>query len=140
MKKVINKGYTLTVVSWENDGDHYATNSKTVETLEEAKVWWDMMQLCDSKNNQPNGIVKLGNSYDGFTPQQEEVAVDFIMKHHKTLLPDDNIEEDEDGLVYLFSDLAGELLGYSEYYACRVMESCSVTYSAEDIYLEEINF
>jgi hypothetical protein len=31
----IKKGYTLTVTSWENDGDYYNTKSKTVETLEE---------------------------------------------------------------------------------------------------------
>ena len=43
----IKKGYTLTVTSWENDGDYYNTKSKTVETLEEAKVWWNMMQLCN---------------------------------------------------------------------------------------------
>jgi hypothetical protein len=34
----INKGYTLTVTSWENDVDHYNTKSKTVATIEEAKL------------------------------------------------------------------------------------------------------
>jgi hypothetical protein len=38
MKKIINKGYTLTVVSWENDADNYKTISKTVQTKEESKV------------------------------------------------------------------------------------------------------
>ena len=140
MKKIINKGYTLTVTSWENDADNYNTKSKTVQTREEAKVWYDMMQLCKSKNNQPKDVIKLGNSYDGFNKEQEEVAKNFLKEHHKILLPDDNIEENEDNLVYWFCDLAGELLGHSENYYCRVMESCIVTYSPEDVYLEEINF
>ncbi len=140
MKKVVNKGYTLTVVSWENDADNYNTNSKTVETKEEAKVWWDMMQLCESYCNQPKGVIKLGNSYNGFSTEQEEVAKNFIKEHHQILVPQDNIEENEDNLADWFCFLAGELLGYGENYSCRVMESVTVTYSPEDIYLEEINF
>ena len=140
MKKVISKGYTLTVVSWENDLDNYKTKSKTVQTKEEAKVWWDMMQLCKSKNNQPKGVIKLGNSYGGFNKEQEEVAKNFIKEHHKILIPGDNIEENEENLSNWFCELAGELLGYEDEYSCRVMESCTVTYSPEDIYLEEISF
>ena len=139
MKKIIDKGYTLKVKSWENDGDNYNTRTKTVQTKEEAKVWWEMMQLCESEHNKPAGVIKLGNSYDGFNKKQKEVAENFIKEHHEILLPGTNIEESED-LDYLFCDLAGELLGYGENYACRVMESCIVTYSPEDIYLEEINF
>jgi hypothetical protein len=136
----INKGYTLTVKSWENDADNPQTKSKTVATIEEAKVWWDMMQLCKSKNNQPKGVVMLGNSYDGFTSKQKEVAIDFIKEHHKILLPDDDIESNEDNLADWFCDLAGELLGHGEDYACRVMESCVVTYSPVDVIPEIIKF
>ena len=138
MRKVINKGYTLTVVSWENDGDYYSTHSKTVQTLEEAKVWWEMMQLCKSKSGNELNLV---NSYGGFNKKQIEVASDFIKKHHKILVPDDNIEEhNEVDLSYWFCDIAGELLSRSEDYACRVAESCVITYSSEDIYVEEIKF
>ena len=129
----INKGYTLTVTSWENDADNYNTKSKTVATLEEAKVWYEMMLLCKSKNNQPSGVVKLGNTCGGFNSKQKEVAEQFIKKHHKILVPDDNIEDNEDNLADWFCSLAGELLGYSEDYACRVMESCIVTYSPVDV-------
>lgn len=140
MKKVINKGYTLTVTSWENDADNYKTISKTVDTKEEAKVWYDMMQLCKSENNLPKNVIKLGNTYNGFNKEQEEVAKNFMKEYHKVLIPNDDIEENEENLVDWFCGLAGDLLGYSENYACRVMESCIVTYSPEDIYLEEINF
>ena len=140
MKKIINKGYTLTVTSWENDGDNYNTKSITVATKEEAKVWWDMMQLCKDDSNEAKGVIKLGNSYDGFDEEQEEVAKNFLKEHHKILLPDNNIEEHEDDLVDWFCSLASELLGDSEYYSCRVMELCVITYSPKDVYLEEINF
>ena len=143
MIKQINKGYTLTVTSWENDADNYNTKSKTVETLEQAKVWFDMMQLCKSDNYQPNGVILLGNSYNGFTDKQEEVASNFLKEHHKILLPDDSIEEieeNEENLPDWFSSLAGQLLGYGENYACRVMESCTITYSPEEIFVEEIKF
>ena len=140
MKKAIEKGYTLTVKSWENDGDNYNTKTKTVQTLEEAKVWWDMMQLCKSKNNQPPNIILLGNSYDGFTSKQKEVAKNFIIKHHEILLPEDNIEEHDEDLADWFCDLASELLGSGDNYSCRVMEECIITYSLEDIYFEEIKF
>ena len=31
MKTVVKKGYTLEVTSWENDGDNYRTEFKTVQ-------------------------------------------------------------------------------------------------------------
>jgi len=141
-RRMIKKGYTLTVRSWENDADNYNTISKTVDTIEEARVWWEMMQLCRSKNVRgiDKGKVYLGNSYNGFSSEQEEVAINFLKENHNILLPNDDIEDNEDNLVDWFKSLAGELLGYSEYYSCRVMESCLVTYSPIDIIPEVIKF
>lgn len=140
MKKVINKGYTITVISWENDGDNYKTESITVDSKEKAKAYYDMMQLCKSKNNQPGGIIKLGNSHNKFSGAQREVISEFL-KENPLLLEGDDVENaDEDQLVDWFTELANELLGYSEDYICRVMESCTVTYSDKDIYLDEIKF
>lgn len=133
-KLIIPKGYTLEVTSWENDGDHYNTIRKTVTTIEEVKSWNAMMQLCKSQNSKSGG---LGNSYGGFDSKQEQMATDFMKEHYKVLMPDLD-EEIEDDWVYMFTDLAGQLLGYSEHYSCRVMESCTITYSPEDIYVEEI--
>lgn len=136
----IKKGYTLTVTSWENDGDNYNTKSKTVATEEEAKIWNDMMQLCKSKNNQKPGVIKLGNSCN-FTIGQKELIINFIKQHHKLLIKDRDIDvNDDEELIYYFRDLAGELLGNSEYYACRVMEDCVITYSDIDILTKEIIF
>lgn len=136
MTKVINKGYTLTVTSWENDGDNYNTLSKTVATKEEAKAWYDMMQLC----------VNLGDIDEGFTDEQSQRVVDFVENNELIFQRDilDEIkEEDDDVTVELedwFCEMVSELLDSSEYYRIRVMESCVITYSPEDIYLEEIKF
>lgn len=128
---VVKKGYTLTVVSCENDGDNYNTKTKTVDTIEEAKVWWDMMQLCSGE--------KLGNSYDRFSKKQEKIAIDFLKDNSSVLLPEQDMVDDDEVLLDWFRDLAGELLGHSEYY-CREMHSCKVTYSPVDIEVEDIKF
>ena len=106
---MIKKGYTLTVRSWENDADNYNTISKTVDTIEEARVWWEMMQLCRSKNVRgiDKGKVYLGNSYNGFSSEQEEVVINFLKENHNILLPNDDIEDIEDNednlVVWLIS-------------------------------------
>lgn len=131
---VVKKGYTLTVVSWENDGDNYNTITKTVDTIEEAKVWWNMMQLCS------NGSETLGNSYGEFSRKQQKIAIDFMNENRSILIPLEDRIVDDEMLVDWFCDLAGELLGHSEYYACRVMDSCKVTYSPVDIEVEDVKF
>ena len=142
-KKVYSKGYTITVTSWENDGDNYNTKSITVDTIEKAKAYNDLMQLCRSKNNQPRGVVKLGNTYGNFNKEQKNLISEFF-KENTIILPEDvkpeELIEDEDLAVDMFSEISYELLGSSEDYSCRVMQSCSVTYSPEDVFLEEVKF
>lgn len=142
--KVVNKGYTITVYSWEG-AMNSQTNSITVETKEAAEIWYNMMALCKSKNNQPPGVIKLGDTVDWFDEEQTKLAVDFIKEYVIKIAPEFNTAEylptpmwDDEDCVETFIDLASELLGYSEYY-CRACDSCTVTYSPEDIYVEEIN-
>ncbi len=135
----INKGYTITVVSWENDGDNSNTKSITVDTREKAKAYYDMMQLCKSKNNPGKGKIGLGNSSE-FSVKQVEVIADFLKANPILLEGDDVTNADESQLVDWFCDLAYELLGGSEYYVCRVMESCDVSYSNKDIETEKVTF
>ena len=138
MIKAINKGYTLTVTSWENDGDNYNTNSITVSKEEKAKAYWNMMKLCTPKNRSED--VKLGNTYGYFSEKQEKLIVKFL-KANPILLEGNDIENaDMDQLVSWFMEISSELLGNSENYSCRVMESCVITYSPEDVYIEEIKF
>ena len=118
---VIEKGYTLTVTSWENDGDNYRTESMTVETLEEARK---IHKICTELFKSDEGGV--GNSMDG---ESEEAIEEYIENN-----PELNLTEGE------IRDLSYDLMGSSEYYDYRVCESVSVTYSPEDIYLEKIEF
>ena len=138
-QKVVKKGYTLTVVSWENDGDNYNTNSITVESKEMAEAYYNMMQLCRSKNNRINGEIGLGNSSDGFNRRQRQAIIS-LFDNYPILLQGTEIDEDEHNLDYLFMEISVDLLGSSEFYTCRVMESCTITYSPEDIYLETVEF
>lgn len=139
-KKVINKGYTITVTSWENDGDNSQTHSITVDTKEKAKAYHDLMQLCESENNQSKGVVKLGNACD-FSDEQEQLIIDFLKANPILLDGYDDIETMEnDDIIDIFSDITYELLGSSEWYKCRVMEECVITYSPKDTTLKEVKF
>lgn len=140
MIKVINKGYTITVVSWENDGDNYNTKSITVDSIEKAKANYKLMQLCESKNNQPKGVIKLGNTYGEFSDDQIDLIRDFF---NSNPIFGVNFTEDyhEDDIADVFSNEVHPLLGSSgEDFTCRVMESCTITYSDKDIFVEEIKF
>ena len=123
--KVVEKGYTLTVVSWENDGDYYQTNTMTVQTEEEARK---IAKLCNelfiSCNNGEGGI---GNTCDDEDEEANETIDNYIENNPELGLTRDEIIE-----------LDYELCGSSEYYIYRVCESVTVTYSPEDIYLEKI--
>lgn len=144
--KVVNKGYTITVDSWENDMDNGATNSMTVDTLEQVKVLCEMMKLCESNTNQPPGVIKLGNTYDKISDEQVELIVNFIKQNILTLAPHySNTEEylptqdwtDQD-CIATFKEYSDDLLNGGEY-MFRVCWSYKVTYSPKDIYVEEIN-
>jgi hypothetical protein len=142
-KLIVKKGYTLTVVSWENYGDNYNTKTMTVETVEEAETFYKLMQLCKSKNN--GGL--LGNSHDEYNARQLTALGDFFRENPAALKgffkynPDLDVTDiDDETYAEYFDDIKGDLLGYSEFYLCRVMDSCTVTYSPEDIYLDVIKF
>ena len=99
-KLVVNKGYTITVVSWENDGDNHKTVSKTVTTYEKAEALYYLMLLCISKNNQPKGVIRLGNTGDeGFNEQQIDLLYDFFKTSpillEKPLESKDSMDEDD---------------------------------------------
>jgi hypothetical protein len=140
-RKIINKGYTIEVVSWENDADNYATHSITVKTLEEAKkLYLICTELFPSGSNNETYI---GNSMDD---EYNDRIISFINKYPSLFSDLDlesinkNAEEEEnyDIISDYFKNLAYSLMGSSEYYDYRVCESCNVFYSDKDIYLEEI--
>lgn len=139
-KKVINKGYTLEVVSWENDGDNYNTKKVTVKTKDEAeKLYRICTELFGSKNSR--GIRGVGNSMDG----EGTRSLIRYTEANPTLFPDlvdtsGKITVDDDEISDYFRDIAYSVMGGSEFYDFRVCQSCVVTYSPEDVYLELVTF
>lgn len=117
--KVINKGYTIKVVSWENDGDNYKTKFKTVETKEELQK---IIKICNEF------FEVVGNTSDG----EENDFIKEYIENNKDLF--ENIENKHDYLI----QLSWDLMGSSEYYDFRAIDSIEITYSPEDIYLEKI--
>jgi hypothetical protein len=152
-KKVISKGYTLEVKSWENDGDSSQTKLYTVESENEAKR---VYKLC--KELFKSGNKGIGNSMDG---DYMENMVAYV-KDNQDLFSDfgtvDSFDDIEDEILVIdyieeleghevFSEIADyifevsyKVLGGSDFYDFRVCQSVSVTYSEEDVYLEEIKF
>lgn len=124
--KVINKGYTLKVVSWENDGDNYRTKFKTVDSIEEASK---LVKICKELFVSREGGV--GNSMDG---DSDHALFEFI-EGNSGLFPD---LYDKGDIYDYFRELAYSLMGGSEWYDFRICESIEVTYSPKDIYLEII--
>lgn len=126
MKKILfKKGYTLEVVSWENDGDNYKTKYYTVDTKEKAL---GIKHMCDNLFQSDTGV---GNSFDDENPEE---TIKEYFEEHPFLVNANNL----DNLYDYTSDLAYELMGGSECYMFRVCEKCTILYSDKDIELEII--
>ena len=142
--KVVSKGYTVTCESWENDGDNYNTKSVIVQSKKTAEALYQMCKiLFQSENKRGQGI---GNSSDVDDSIKEKIRN--FMKQYPYLLNDEELmelaecEEDEEQELDFYESICNhwkyELLGGSEYYYCRVAETTTVTYSPEDIFVEQI--
>ena len=129
---LLPKGYTLSITSWENDGDYYNTKDYTVDSKDIAKEILDFCNLCKTGSN---NTTTVGN---GYVSRRHHLIVDFFKRH--TLLADYlgvNLE-DEDSIMNAFYDLSGDLLGYSEDYGCRAFSNAIVIYSPVDVFAEKI--
>lgn len=149
-KLIAQKGYTITVKSWENDGDNDQTKKFVVETLDEVKrLHLVFKHLCPSRNNSESGYA-IGNTYD---PSRK--TYDLIIKFCDDFCDFSELEkeyegEDEEVLngikIEKLMGVVEKLLGNSsDDFYCRVGESFKVTYSPKDISYEdlgiiEINF
>jgi hypothetical protein len=130
--KIAQKGYTLEVTSWENDGDNYRTKSQVFSDKNLAIAIAKMCEtLFASKNRSTQGV---GNSQSS---EGEEKVLNY-MKKHPELYDREDFTDDE--LLDICSEYHYGLLGYSEDYSFRVCESCVIYYSSKDIYLEKIKY
>lgn len=145
-QKVISKGYTFTVTSWEKDADNYKTNIVNVgESLQALEATYRLLNLCRSRND--GGI---GNIYGSSGIIECEKIINFIKDPKNTLIFGDisvenligmegveyDEEEYENMLFEVFLDTAKVFLGGSENFILRVAHSWSVTYSPEDVYCD----
>ena len=135
----VHAGYTLTVTSWENDGDHYNTITKVFSDKQQALETQRFLRtMC--KSGSYRDYTKIGNSTD--TTWQHYAAIRAYFIENPYLVNEGyihSISDDDDTLHDdIINELAGTYLGFSEYYDCRVYESSTLTYSAEDIYVDVV--
>ena len=141
--KLVSKGYTLHVTSWENDGDHYATIQYTTESEAEACVIKHLCRNLFSCSSSSRSI-GVGNLGDYERDECKMRVMDFLRDYPEALptIREDtpkNYLDDEDFCMDSIQDLAYELMGASEYYEFRVCEKVVITYYPEDIIVEELS-
>lgn len=144
MKKVISKGYTVSVTSWENDGDNYRTESIVVQSKDEAKVISEMCKtIFKSCNNGDGGI---GNMMDDEGDMAYEVILGYLEENPEikaTIIacnPKAKLNDDERIVDFIMEKYNYGLMGGSECYYSRVCESVDVTYSDKDVFSQEVKF
>ena len=123
---VAKKGYTLKVVSWENDGDNYSTLFHTVSSCAEAQALRDVCNIlfgCNSDHKNPIGIGNMMGDDD-----YQSVIKEYLIKH-----PEVTKYLGDAGDIM---DFNYAVMGGSEYYTSRVCDSVEVTYVSEDVYGE----
>jgi len=130
---VVKKGYTISVTSWENDGDNYRTRTITVDDKDYALA---ILQMCKdifvSCNNGDGGI---GNANGG---EEESEARDIIIKYGSDKPLINKGETDIDNIHDIIMDINYVLMGSSEYYYSRVFETGFIYYSPCDVKVEKI--
>lgn len=147
----IPAGYRVTVVSWENDADHYKTKVLEGLTEQEARFVADFASLFKSKNN--HGNRGIGNMYEPSSKEMAEAqaAVKAVVARHQPLpegvteyfqCEDAGIDafgdEEDDGFMDGFTEYAYELgLSGGDFYT-RVMESIKVEHIPEQIHLSDV--
>ena len=142
MKDGLKAGAYLTVVSWENDGDNYATKMVHYPTLDYALLDSRLLNACSS----------MYNSGDWDYQEKRHESFPYILsvlEGHKELLSGDLYEiyqeaksadtddsESVNNLNHLWdyiSNMSYELMGSSEYYYMRVAKSITVNFIEEDV-------
>jgi len=78
-KVIMEKGYTLSVTSWENDGDNYQTKRKTYQSKEQAL---EIQKMCKAIFiSSCNGEKGIGNLMKDDYTQARGVIVAYLIKN-----------------------------------------------------------
>ncbi|QAY02134.1 hypothetical protein VspSw1_61 [Vibrio phage VspSw_1] len=133
MKEVILKaGYTLKIVSWENDADFYNTKTYHVEDENWAII---LKHICENllcSRYSSSSDYGVGNTNLSSSDSANRVA-----EYFKTYGIPEHVPEDE--LLEWLHDLSYDLVGSSYESDCiRVCESCKVLYTPVDIEVETL--
>ena len=148
---VIPAGYAVTVVSWENDGDYYATKTMNGLSKEHARIVLNFAQLFQNcwRIGTKRGTTSFDNLYE---PSEGDLAslytaADSIIgddPFFKVVYGwDDYVRVDEDNF-WQISEAVYELMsslglsGQQENQFSRVAESITVHYYPEDVYADDV--
>lgn len=148
---VIPAGYAITVVSWENDADYYATKTMSGLSKEHARIVVDFAKIFRScyRFDTNRGTTSFDNLYEPSEGDLEELytATDAIIgddPFFKVVYGWDNYERPTKEDMSYMSDAVYELMlslglsGQQENQFSRVAESITVHYYAEPIYAEDV--
>ena len=140
--KIANKGYTLVVVSWENDADYKSTISKTFETKDEAKA---VQKLCEelfvSRSSNKKAIGNLTNDEYGYQLSRDSIY-EYLLSNPDVAkginidLEAQNNEKDDEVIIDIVMDYNWEMMGSSEFYYSRVCDSAVLYKLDEDVYAD----
>lgn len=144
--KIASKGYTIIVNSWENDGDYINTKTYIVYSLNQIKVLAGICELLKSGNdrdrisNEECLSIKAKSLIHDFVLENLDTICDIlgICEGDQKIIESEIIEDIEDSYINLFAEIVYDLVGSSEFYFFRVVESYKVYYCEEDVYAKEI--
>lgn len=91
-KLIVKEGYTLEVVSWENDGDNYKTKSYTDESLDKIKA---LVRLCEMSSSESTHKGGMGNAMEDEGEQFYSIMIDFLVQNPILLEDKDIITKEE---------------------------------------------
>ena len=132
----IQKGYRITIESYENDCDFYSNNITSGLSLAEVNL---VVKLCNSMKSQSRNNGCFGNIY---SPEDSEKVSLFnrlndifsIVKDYK--VTEDNLEEYEDYFYNVLSDWG--FIGQQEDQFTRYCAGYKVEYLKEDVIFEDV--
>lgn len=136
---IIKKGYTIKVISWENDLDNVQTFSETHTSKERVIA---IARLIVDLYGRENGIISNVTEIEEFEPLVEYAKVNMNLittaVGHDCSKEDllNTIEsEDYETLHEILKEYCfNNLIGSSEFYMTRVCEEVNITYSPENVY------
>lgn len=133
----------ISVISWENDGDAYATENVGAANLQTAKVIKAILKKAFNSSHD----MSFGNLYEPCIEEIEKIALHIhtwmidtfsVSELQAVFGTDFNIEFDCDEFCDMLFDFQSDYLGNSEHYMARVCESVKIFEIPEDIEFKEV--